>query len=528
MLKTVLLLDGSAAMNSTAEYSPNYLFAIRQPLFRFVRSYLNSTALASLGLVVIRDGIAKCLFPCTTNIRDLLTALELHYFLYGGEGSLSLENGLRASLAELLENPQQYLLGNHRRNRRKGENSSSLSAEQKRIKQELQEDGKEEAENPKIADGVECQVLFFSASVTVIDPTDILRVVRVFTKVKIKINIVSILGAVHIFQECADRTGGTLHCPQSYKHLCRILQQLAVGHFSPPSSIANDKRFFSRHLFSGKEGNRGHETVGQREGRGYGKRARSVPPMIKIGFPMWCEVEEDVKIKTEASFNSPAVAAVATPAEDHDKKNKENSLHHLKKEIPHTKGEKEPQEPGEQGSSSYGVRLKIEGQQGSSWPMGGGGDSTHTHSSSSSHPRGAWRLCCPECGQIQTSVPSTCSRCGLRLCSVPFLYSMFVKRNHLLPPVRHYRHSNHHSSCQQHLTGDAGTTETEGEKNREAIVSSSCSSFSPVVSPQSCGMCTFRIPAVVVCCHCAVYRCEDCQKYCEEVLSLCPTCISLQ
>lgn len=479
MLKTVLLLDGSDAMNSTEEYSPNYLFAVRQPLFRFVRSYLQSTTLASLGLVVMRDGVAKCLHPCTTNIHDLLITLEVHYFLYGGVGSLSLENGLRASLPELVENPQRCFMG--KCGRGPGAASSSYSLEP------LRENPREHDEE-EIVDGIEARVLLFSASVTVVDPTDVLRVVRMFTKAKIRVDVVSILGAVHLFQECARRTGGQLYCPQSYKHLGHILQQLAVGHFSLQKGI--ESRIRSRYRLSGKEKK---ETV-QERGKKY--TFPHVPRMIAVGFPVWSEVEEEGKLKSEPSATSASVKEEEDDTSPSTARIKTEGQHH--QEALHAEKKARPSDPADNSKS------------------------VSQPSATAPSPRRRWRLCCPRCRHPQTSIPSTCPRCALRLCSVPFIYSMFVKRNNFLPPVRHY----HPCSLSPTHRGDEpnGNPVDRTQKKEEGALASSSSSS----SLQSCEMCAFRVPAVVICCHCGVHRCEDCQKYCEDVLSLCPTCVSLQ
>lgn len=505
MLKTILLLDGSEAMNSTAEYSPNYLFAVRQPLFRFVRSYLNSTTLASLGLVIMRDGVAKCVFPCTTNIRDLLTGLELHYFLYGGEGSLSLENGLRVSLAELLENPQQYLRGKRKRGVDPSATATSLPEE----------------EEEWMTDAVQCRVVIFSASVTVIDPTDVLRVVRVFKKAKIQIDVISILGAVHIFQECAQKTGGQLYCPRNYKHLSQLLQRLAMGQLTSP--LGKEKRFLTRHFLSGNnEKGKGGENGAR---RGPLHMSSSPSFMMKVGFPMWCEVEEEVKIKSEPMASSLATSST-TSGNAIDERTKNRSLKHVKKEST-------GQGNGEEAEDTrFILRLKTEGQQDVSHaviatpqPSLPTSPPSHTQQGAPLR-RGVLRLCCPACYHSQTSVPSTCIRCGLRLCSVPSLYAMFVQRNPLLPPVRYY----HGTSLRRRGRSEGTNGEPTTEKETTEMISTTAAPFSshPVPSNQHCEMCAFRVPAVVICCHCGVCRCGDCQKYCEEVLSLCPTCISLQ
>lgn len=199
MNKTILLLDGSEAINSSDDYQPNYLFALRSPLQQFVHAYLqNTTALDSLGVVVMRDGLGRLLLPCTTSAQDVAAVLEKSYFMMGGLGCASLENGLRACMAAILQWPH----------RAQGERETAAAAP---------------------IQPIEGRVIVVSASVSMVDPTDIFRILRVVAKSRIVVHVISLRGEVHVLQECAQRTGGVLYCPMNYPHLKRILKQLGKG-----------------------------------------------------------------------------------------------------------------------------------------------------------------------------------------------------------------------------------------------------------------------------------------------------------
>ncbi|PWU83304.1 DNA repair and transcription factor protein [Trypanosoma cruzi] len=230
MLKTVLLLDGSEAMNSSADYLPTRLLALRPQLGRFVHAYLDANPLASLGVVTMRDGVAHRLNSCTTNASDIIQTLEVKYFLFGGSGAMSLENGLRFALSELVD----------------------MKRIAKRVRRtEPRAGGKEAREEPT----ARLRILLVSSSVTVIDPHDVFGVIKMMAKLHVRVDVISFCGAVHVFGEAAVSTGGTLYTPMNYDHLTEVLGRLA----SP------DKR---------------HVCQEER------------PAMIRIGFPVYIDCKE--------------------------------------------------------------------------------------------------------------------------------------------------------------------------------------------------------------------------------------------
>lgn len=443
MLKTVLLLDGSEAMNSSEDYQPNYLLAIRPPLLQFVRRYLQGTTLASLGVVVMRDGVASLLHTCTTNVHDLQETLEADYFLYGGSGGTSLENGLRAALAEILDDPQEIcraasssssLLDVHSKKMRinNTNNNSILTSHHGTGTSGVQQGGRDAAtahrNNSKAiiaqqADAVpveatQRQIILVSASVTVIDPTDIYRTIRLLTRCKVRVHVVSILGAVHVFQECAAKTHGTLYCPLHYSHLLGIFNKMAVGYiYNNSNNNERDRRLCCA--------------------------------MIPIGFPM------------------------------------RRRLASLK-------------------ARSGGAAVKKE--------KSGISSSANALASSSSGADTADVLVCPVCEEPQTSMPSTCRRCRLRLSSIPFIYSMFISRNALVAP----------SIIASNTAGRKDRKRSRGESPGD-VAEQQYSAPATLL----CGLCHFNVSAVVWCAACRVPRCEDCNKYVRESLQLCPSCIAL-
>lgn len=250
MLKTILLLDGSEAMNNASDYLPSYLLAMRPPLLRFMVQYLDATPLASLGVVVMRNGIAERLCPCTTNVSELADTLERDYFLYGGAGATSLENGLRMALSELVDLKKMAAAG-------VGAASPGVAS-------------------PQQQSGVaQLRAVIVSASVTFIDPTDIFRVMATMAAFRVVVDVVSLTGAVHVFDECARQTGGRLHCPLGFDHLLETMHLLAVGR------AGGGRRKRRRAGGGGEDDNyNSNSTVGK-------------APMVPIGFPVYLRRRDD-------------------------------------------------------------------------------------------------------------------------------------------------------------------------------------------------------------------------------------------
>jgi transcription initiation factor TFIIH subunit 2 len=223
MLRTVLLMDGSEAMNSSSDYLPSYLLAMRPPLLRFVEKYLDSTPLASLGIVVMRDGISHRLLSCTTSRNEIIDVLERDIFLHGGSGAMSLENGLRMAMSELVDMRKVSALAA----------AAAAAAGSTSATTESSATMVSSAKNVRATwkgSATQLSVLLVSASVTLIDPTDVFSVVNTLAALSVRINVVSLVGAVHVFDVCAVETGGLLHCPMNYDHLLHIMDDLATAH----------------------------------------------------------------------------------------------------------------------------------------------------------------------------------------------------------------------------------------------------------------------------------------------------------
>jgi len=203
MLRTVLLLDGSDAMNRSSDYLPSYLLALRSPILSFASQYLSASPLAALGVVVMRDGVAHRLLPPTTSMSDICNTLETSYFLFGGSGATSLENGLRMALAELVDLKRVVAAQ---------DSSSSATTTTTHVEEDA---------------CVQRRILLISASVTLIDPNDVFAVMRTLRAFRVEVSVVSLVGAVHVFHECARITGGVLASPMSFEHLLHIMAEMA-------------------------------------------------------------------------------------------------------------------------------------------------------------------------------------------------------------------------------------------------------------------------------------------------------------
>ncbi|KAG5478064.1 hypothetical protein LSCM4_05463 [Leishmania orientalis] len=268
MLRTVLLLDGSDAMNSSSDYLPNYLLAMRPPVLRLVERYLDSTPLASLGVVVMRDGISHRLLPCTTNHNEIVDVLERDVFLHGGSGNTSMENGLRMAMSELVDMREVAALAATAAK----QPSSSVSSR-----------------DPRAAwkgSATQLSVIVLTASVTLIDPTDVFAVVNLMAALSIRISVVSLVGAVHVFEVCTAETGGTLYCPLNYDHFLHIMDDLATAHRSK-MALAQRKR----HQGGGRrqQVERSHEEGDDVQGDNNDGNRADAPRLIPIGCPVYLE-----------------------------------------------------------------------------------------------------------------------------------------------------------------------------------------------------------------------------------------------
>lgn len=181
----MLLLDGSEAMNSSVDYSPTRLLALRPCIGKLIAALLDSTPLSVVGCAVMRDTMAQVVAPLTNHAAEIVDALEIRYYLHGGSGSMSMDKGLRACLSELVE-------------LRKRAMRSFL------------------------------RVVVVAASVTLVDGSDVLSLIPLLQRARIRVDVVHLLGAVHALQLVVSGTGGSYFCPTSYDHLQSILLREVV------------------------------------------------------------------------------------------------------------------------------------------------------------------------------------------------------------------------------------------------------------------------------------------------------------
>lgn len=204
MLKTVLLLDGSSAMNATVDYLPTRLLALKPQVQHYIRTYLDLSPLSQLGTVVMRDTSAHVLSPLTTSATQITEVLELRYFLQGGSGAMSLECGLRTAFSQLVE-----------LRTKKGPDRGSASSAS--------------------------QIVLVTSSVSLVDGGDVRAIVEMLKRARIRVDVVHLVGCVYALQQLAEQTGGQHFCPMNYEHLKQIMTKL------PYESSALSQHHNSRH-----------------------------------------------------------------------------------------------------------------------------------------------------------------------------------------------------------------------------------------------------------------------------------------
>eukprot|EP00758_Cryptobia_borreli_P002765 Tbor_TRINITY_DN3267_c0_g2::TRINITY_DN3267_c0_g2_i1::g.23729::m.23729/K03142/TFIIH2, GTF2H2, SSL1; transcription initiation factor TFIIH subunit 2 len=184
MIQTCLVIDGSATMGLPChELPPTNTIGLRPFISEFVNMYLSKSPLALLSAVTMRDGDAHIVAPLTSSRDALMTQLETKYFLVPPSGMMSLENGLKVSLSTLGIDTNENI----------------------------------EQESDTEALTFQRRILVVTGSVSVIDPGDVASFVQTqcIDKHRVKIDIISLIGAPHILAHVSKQTGGTLSCPLS-------------------------------------------------------------------------------------------------------------------------------------------------------------------------------------------------------------------------------------------------------------------------------------------------------------------------
>lgn len=198
MRRTVLVVDGSEAMAASGEYLPNKLLAMRSHLNAFVAQYFKQSPLSLLSTVVLRDGVAHRVTPLTNDPTETTRMLELRVFLQKPSGTLSIENGLRVALLELVSG------GNQVDDVNSGDGGKSSLALQ-----------------------LNCRIVLLLGSVAVVDPGDVMTLVRLVAKANVMCDVLSLVGAPHIAAHLSAATGGQLFCPLNHTQLEDIVAELA-------------------------------------------------------------------------------------------------------------------------------------------------------------------------------------------------------------------------------------------------------------------------------------------------------------
>jgi transcription initiation factor TFIIH subunit 2 len=189
MLRTVLLLDGSSAMSSNVDYLPSRLLALRPHVMTFVQLVLQSTPLASVGAIVVRDGIAHRICGVTNSFQEVAQQLEAKYFASTCSGPMTLENCLRVAAAELL-------------------GLQGSMSERRSIKLAL-------------------RIVLVTGSVGVADGGDVTALFPLLQRNDITVDVVSLAGELHILSLLVRSTGGVFCCPMNYEHIRNVFRELA-------------------------------------------------------------------------------------------------------------------------------------------------------------------------------------------------------------------------------------------------------------------------------------------------------------
>ena len=188
-----------------SELPPTAHLGLRPYVSAFVTSYLHQSPLALLSVVVARDGIAHVASPLSTSEDSILGRIEARYFLVNPPtGMMSLENSLRVALATLEVDVDKVL-------------AAAAS-------------GDRAAPLPNRTNSYQRRIVVVTGSVSVLDPGDVMKIVRVACADQgIVVDVVSLSGAPYVLAAAASATHGQFHCPISGggDDLLRIMEGLA-------------------------------------------------------------------------------------------------------------------------------------------------------------------------------------------------------------------------------------------------------------------------------------------------------------
>lgn len=256
MNRACLLLDGSYACvcRNASGFTPTFAIAIQPLLAAFGSAWFEVNPLGQLTVVCMRDGLAECLCPLTSSASQVASAIVLKYGAVAanalgtlqqssrpgsgltlasmatnamdvheyenGGGDMSLQNGLLLAASSLHQGVRGATeLGAAFHDENLGRATAPLAS----------------AEGTKrgTASAMATNIFCICASVTSLDPGDVMSTLRSLRGLGTKVHVASLAGAPFLLDQAAQVTGGTFAAPNSLASvaswLMLLLQEGAAG-----------------------------------------------------------------------------------------------------------------------------------------------------------------------------------------------------------------------------------------------------------------------------------------------------------
>lgn len=184
-LELVFDLSKAAGLNDMRPLRSVAMFAAAES---FIRSFFDENPLSQLGIVVMRDGVARQLTELSsspeTHIEKLRASLDTG-------GAASIGNALEMCTSVLKHIPPY----GHR------------------------------------------EVLFIVASLSTCDPGDVFRQIEEAARNRLRVSAVGLAAEVHVFRSMCEKTGGTYGVALDQAHM----ESLVAEHATPPPSLRGEE-----------------------------------------------------------------------------------------------------------------------------------------------------------------------------------------------------------------------------------------------------------------------------------------------
>ena len=184
-MELVIDLSKAASVNDMRPLRSVAMFAAAES---FIRSFFDENPLSQLGIVIMRDGVARQLTELSsspeTHIEKLRASLDTG-------GSASIGNALEICTSVLKHIPPY----GHR------------------------------------------EVLFIVASLSTCDPGDVFKQIDDAARNRLRVSAVGLAAEVHVFRAMCEKTGGTYGVALDQEHM----DSLVAAHATPPPSLRGDE-----------------------------------------------------------------------------------------------------------------------------------------------------------------------------------------------------------------------------------------------------------------------------------------------